>query len=306
MRTLILGAGGTGGYFGGRLAETGADVTFLVRPRRAEQIKRDGLVVRSPRGDIVCPVKTIARDAIDGSYDFILLSCKAYDLDDAIAAVAPAVGADSAIIPILNGLNHLDSLDVRFGAERVIPGLVQIGITMKDNGEIQHFTAFDGFVLGERSGAVSPRVQAFIDQFANAKSKPQASTIIMQEMWEKFYFLTSLAAITCLMRAATGDIIKAPGGAAAIAAMFDECVAVAAASGFPPRPEHVARSRTLVLDPQTALKASMLRDIERGGPVEADHIVGDMLRRGAAHHLPLPHLRLAYASLKAYESSRTH
>ena len=307
MRTLVLGAGGTGGYFGGRLAEAGGDVTFLVRPRRAEQLRNNGLVVRSPVGDIVRPVKALTREQIEDSYDYVLLSCKAYDLDDAIGSIAPAIGANSTIIPILNGLNHLDNLAVRFGAARVVPALVQISITMKPDGEIVHAAPFHGFVLGERDGSISKRVQGFVDLFAAAKAKPVASAIIMQEMWEKFYFLCSLAAITCLMRASTADIARAPGGSEAIAAMLDECNAVAAASGFAPRPEFLARTRTMINDSKSSgMKASMLRDIERGGPVEADHIVGDMLARGTARGLNLPNLRLAYAALKAYESGRTH
>ena len=192
MRVLVLGAGGTGGYFGGRLAEGGGDVTFLVRPRRLEQLKRDGLVVRSPAGDIVRPVRALTREAIDGAYDYVLLSCKAYDLDDAIGAIGPAVGANTSIIPILNGLNHIDTLAKSFGASKVLPGLVQISITMEPSGEIRHMAPFHGFIFGQIDGKISAQAQGFVDVFAQAKAKPQASTVIMQEMWEKFYFLLQL------------------------------------------------------------------------------------------------------------------
>ena len=129
MRILVLGAGGIGGYYGGRLAAAGVDVTFLVRPRRAEQLARDGLVIRSPLGDARLTVNTMLRERLEPGWDAILLSCKAFDLDDAIATIRPGA-AGALIVPLLNGLRHLDALDAAFGPDQVAGGVAQIAVTL--------------------------------------------------------------------------------------------------------------------------------------------------------------------------------
>src|SRR6476619_7075840 len=141
MRTLIVGAGATGGYFGGRLLEAGRDVTFLVRPRRAAQLAERGLVITSPVGDVRLPTPpTVQADALREPFDVVLLSCKAYDLDDAIASFAPAVGPETVILPLLNGMRHVDTLETRFGADAVLGGLCMISSTLDDDGTIRHLS----------------------------------------------------------------------------------------------------------------------------------------------------------------------
>ena len=152
MRILILGAGGIGGYFGGRLAASGVDTTFLVRPRRAEQLARDGLVIRSPVGDLKLAVNTVQRDTATPGYDAILLSCKAYDLTDAIDSIRPAA-AGALVIPMLNGVRHLDTLDTAFGAGHVAGGVALIGVDMEPDGTIRHLAKGAGLVFGERQPA---------------------------------------------------------------------------------------------------------------------------------------------------------
>ena len=126
----MLGAGGIGGYFGGRLAAGGTDVTFLVRARRQEQLTRDGLRVRSPLGDLDLRVKTVRAEELEPGYDIVLLTCKAYDLDSAIDAIAPAMNGHAALIPMLNGLAHLNRLDERFGSGQVLGGACMIDATL--------------------------------------------------------------------------------------------------------------------------------------------------------------------------------
>src|SRR5687767_6804742 len=138
MKILVLGAGGIGGYFGGRLLEGGADVTFLVRPRRRTQLQQDGLRVESPLGDIRLPARTVTDDELRPGYDVVLLTCKAYDIDSAMASVAPVVDRTCAILPLLNGLAHFDRLDARFGPDRIVGGTCSINVTLRSDGVVQH------------------------------------------------------------------------------------------------------------------------------------------------------------------------
>jgi 2-dehydropantoate 2-reductase len=305
MRILMLGAGGTGGYFGGRLAEAGMDVSFLVRPARAAHLAAHGLVVRSPCGDIAIPVKAVTADRLDSIHDVIILSCKAYDLDDAIRAIHPAVGPATIVLPLLNGLRHLARLDEAFGAEGVIGGFCHIGVTLGAAGDIQHLNALHTLTFGERSHERSARCDAIADVLRRARFDTVLSADILQDMWEKFVMLTALAAATCLMRASVGDILAASEGEAIMLAMLEECRAVAAATGHPPRDAFLAGTRTLLTTRGAATTASMLRDIERGGRIEAEHIVGDMLSRAGALGLAAPLLRVAFCHLQAYEAGQS-
>src|SRR5690349_155205 len=150
MRILVLGAGATGGYFGGRLAEAGAEVTFLVRPRRAEEIAKNGIVIQSPAGDFTGPVKTVLAETLTPDFDAVLFTCKAYDLDGAIAAIGPAMGPETRVLPVLNGIRHLDALDAAFGKARVLGGSAQIGVTLTPEGAIRHMNPLHFLTFGER------------------------------------------------------------------------------------------------------------------------------------------------------------
>ncbi|MET0257523.1 MAG: 2-dehydropantoate 2-reductase [Methylobacterium sp.] len=309
MRVLVVGAGATGGYFGARLAEAGRDVTFLVRPARAEKLAADGLQVRSPVGDIrIDTPETVTADALAsaGPFDLVLLSAKAYDLDAAIADVAPAVGPQTAVLPILNGLNHLDALDQKFGAERVLGGTCAIVATLTKAGEIRQMSELHTLTYGERDGSRSERVGAIEALMQGVKFQARASDKVVLEMWEKWVFLATLAGGTTLMRAAIGDIVGAPGGRAFLEALHDECRAVADAAGYAPRDKVFAGARKMLTTDGSPMTASMLRDIENGARIEADHIIGDLIARGAktAPDVARPLLALAYTHLRAYQSRR--
>lgn len=305
MRTLVVGAGGIGGYFGGRLLQAGRDVTFLVRPRRAEQLARHGLVIRSPAaGDYHHPnPPTVQADALAAPYDLVLLSCKAYDLDDAMASFAPAVGAGTAILPTLNGMAHVDALAARFGEGAVLGGLCFIASTLGDEGEIVHLNANQTIVFGERDGAATDRIAAIERELAGAGFDARRSDRIVEEMWEKWVFIATGAGITSLMRASVGEI-EAAGGAPLAARLLEECAAVATHSGFPPSEAAIKRSLKTFTAPGSPLTASMFRDIERGGRTEGEHILGDLLRRGGDSVRPDGLLRAAYTHVAAYEVRR--
>jgi 2-dehydropantoate 2-reductase len=302
MRILVVGAGAIGGYFGGRLEAAGRDVTFLVRARRAAQLETTGLVIRSPSGNVeLASPPTVAAEDLHEAYDLILLSCKAYDLASAIDSLAPAVGPGTAILPLLNGMAHIDKLNARFGAGAVLGGQCLISSTLDAEGRILHLSPMHYLSFGEQSGTKSERAQRILAALSGAGFDATLSTAIMQEMWEKWAFIATGAGITCLMRAAFGDIVAA-GAADLTTGMYDECCAIAVANGFPPSQATIARSLAMFTAQGSTISASMLRDIERGAPIEADHVVGDLLRRAGSAKPAL--LRIAYAHLKAYEARR--
>jgi 2-dehydropantoate 2-reductase len=305
MRILVVGAGAIGGYFGGRLLQAGRDVTFLVRPGRAAELADAGLVIKSPNGEVTLKnPPTVQADKLTENFDIVLLSCKAYDLGDAIKSFAPAVGGQTAIIPLLNGMQHLDVLDGRFGRERVLGGLCAIAVTLNEKREVVQLQPMQSLNFGERDGKLSERVRAIADVMAGGKFGAVASENIIQEMWEKWVFLASLAASTCLMRAAVGHILAAPGGKDFILGMLDECSGVAAAEGHAPSGPFFERVRGMLTAEGSQMTASMFRDIKAGAPVEADHVIGDLIARGDAAKVPVPRLRTAYTHLKAYEKQR--
>jgi len=306
MRTLVIGAGATGGYFGGRLLEAGEDVTFLVREKRAAQLAEQGLVIRSSLGDVTLPSPTTEQaGGLREPYDLILLSCKAYHLPQVMEDMAPAVGPHTVILPVLNGMRHLDLLDARFGAERVLGGQCVIAATLDAQGIVRHLNPSHGVTFGERDGSRSARVESILASMSKAKFEPRLSTTILQDMWDKWVFLASLASITCLMRAPVGDIMAAPGGEQATLQLLDDCRSVARHNGHEPSEAVVARARGVLTEKGSALSASMMRDLEQGGLVEADHVVGDLLARAGATDQALPMLRTAYAHLKAYEARQS-
>jgi len=305
MRVLVVGAGAIGGYFGGRMLQAGRDVTFLVRAKRAGELASAGLVIKSPNGDVTLKnPPTVQADRLNAKFDVILLSCKAFDLDDAMKSFAPAVGPQTAVIPMLNGMRHLDMLDQKFGRERVLGGLCGIAVTLNEHREVVQLHPMQSLTFGERDGKLSDRVRAIADVMAGSNFNSAASEQIIHDMWEKWVFLASLAASTSLMRASVGHILAAPNGKDFMQGMLDECSAVAAAEGYPPRAPFLERSRGMLLTQGSQLTASMYRDITSGAPVEADHVIGDLMMRGDASKVPVPKLRIAYTHLKAYENQR--
>lgn len=304
MRVLVIGAGALGGYYGACLVRADRDVTFLVREKRAKQLRRQDLQVVSPHGDFVVQPKILLAGDLRGPFDVVLVGVKAYSLDDAMSQFAPAVGPGTMILPILNGLKHLDALTARFGAARVLGGLANVSAGLDADGRVVQFMANQTIVFGEIEGELSERALALEALLQVPGIDVRASEAIMQDMWEKFVQLSTLAGITCLMRASIGDILAVPDGEQSIFRLFAECCAVATASGFEPRAPFIEFDRKLFTTLDSPLKASMLRDIERGSVTESEHILGDMVRRARALGIDTPVLDLARAHVAAYEVGR--
>jgi 2-dehydropantoate 2-reductase len=303
MRILFLGAGAIGGYYGMQLATAGADVTFLVRSGRAAQLGRNGLVVQSRGQDMQRPVHSLLAGQIERPFDLIFLTCKAYDLAQAIEAISPAVGDGTAVLPLLNGLAHFDLLDTRFGAERVLGGVCYIAVTLSEDGAIRHFSPGDTILFGSRGRRASPRSEALAALFAQTPVSAKPSTTILQDLWEKWHMLAAGAALTCLMRGTIGEIMATDAGHSIAEGMVAECRAIADAFGYTPRPSSAEQTRQQLTDPHSRWAASMMRDIEQGAPrLEAEHIIGDLIRRGHEAGVATRLLGAAYCQLQVYNA----
>ncbi|HWK38558.1 MAG TPA: 2-dehydropantoate 2-reductase [Hyphomicrobium sp.] len=302
MRIVVLGAGGVGGYIGARLIEGGADVSFLVRAKRAEQLAADGLVVKSPLGDFAQPVRAFAMASdIDAAPDAVILACKEPALAGAMETIAPLLGKDTRLLPVLNGVRHLETLAARFPDTPLLGGIAHGAVDLRPDGAIVHLSPFMRVIAGPVAGASDPVSDGIVDRLKAAGVEAEASPDILQDMWNKFVFLSAFAGITSLMRTNIGNILKTDAGRERILQLLGETRAVAEAEGFSPPDALVDEYRALLTQEGSSLASSMLRDIEAGRRTEGTHILGDMLARARRHGLSAPLLAIAAAHVEAYE-----
>jgi 2-dehydropantoate 2-reductase len=305
MRFLVLGAGALGGFFGGKLLKGGADVTFLVRPKRAAQLQRDGLIVRSHDGEIRTPVKTIQQGQVDGSFDVVLLCCKAYDLDAAISAVAPAMGEHGAVLPLLNGIRHFDVLKQQFGEQKVLGGLTMINAALMQDGAIeQGQLRINTTAIGELDGHQSGRCSAIKAALESGGIAVDSSGNITAELWTKFFAFACIACIATLTRSRAGAVARSATGASFVSAVIDECMRIVAAEGHAPPPHYPDMIRKVFSEPNSPYGPSLLVDMEEGRTTEGEHTIGDLVRRAAHHGLSAPLLGAALCNIQAYELNR--
>jgi len=307
-KILILGAGGVGGYFGGRLVQAGGDVTFLVRPSRYQMLQEKGLRIKSPCGDATLTVQAITQGAVEPVYDYVFLTAKAYDLESAMEAVAPVMGRGAVLVPFLNGMTHMAKLNETYGVENVLGGVVIIQSTFTKEGVIRHFNDSAYMFFGEQktsSGLLGAHARHLAGLFAAAQGvEVKAETNIEARMWMKWVQLSALAGMTCLMRANVGEIVRGDEGRAAMEQFLNTNVQLAAHYGYPLNEEAIQAAKNILLDENSTVTASMLRDLENGGSVEGDHILGDLLTHARNAGIAHPVLALAYAHIKAYEARR--
>lgn len=302
MRLLVVGAGSTGGYYGGRLAQAGRDVTFLVRPGRAAQLQKGGLQIKSPYGDFSCAPKLVTAGQISGPCDAVILTVKAYSLEAALEDMAPAVGPHTMILPVLNGMRHVDAIRARFGAAALVGGLCRIPAQLDEAGRVIQMGKFHDLAYGEIDGSRSDRILALDAVLRDAGFDAKLTSEIEREMWEKWTLLAALGGICCLMRGTVGEVAAAPGGRDFAAAIVDEVVAAVRAVGKTPSEAFVANTRETLTKAGSGHTSSMYRDLQKGGAVEADQIVGDLLKRAQQAGIAMPLLSLAYANLCVYQS----
>jgi len=304
MKFLVVGAGAVGGYFGGRLLEKGADVTFLVREGRMRNLQEKGLVIHSDYGNATLSPKTIIAGEEVEPYDVILLSTKAYHLDNAIDDIRPYVGENTMVIPLLNGMAHYNKLDEQFGKEKVIGGLCYIEATLDSEGAVIQKGPLHMLVYGERSGQESERIIKLAVALKGTKADFQLSSTIIEDLWHKYLFIATMSGITTLMRAPIGPICKHPSGMETIKQLTKEIIDVMNVAGAPISNELETIQMEKIANLAPEMKSSMQRDMEKGLPVEADHLHGYLLEIAKTADLPVPVLEAVYANLKIYERSR--
>lgn len=304
MRILMVGAGATGGYYGGRLAQAGRDVTFLVRGKRLEQLSKDGLRIVSPLGDVTLQPKLITAAELPqaGPFDLILLSTKAYSLDSAIDDFAPAVGPDTVILPLLNGMRHLDVLSERFGRDRVLGGTVRIVADMDGEGRVHMLTELDELAFGELNAERTPRAERLYRELAVFGYATTLAEDMVATLWQKWWILATMGCVGVVSGGTVADMMATPRGEELARAILAETTSIAAANGYPADEKMFASQTKRMTDPASTLTSSMFRDYSRGLPVEVDHVLGDLLARANGTITPL--ILGAYTRLKVYEAKR--
>ncbi len=305
LRFLVLGAGGVGGYFGARLTEGGVDTTFLVRSARRDRLLAGGIDIQSDFFDDahVLSVKAVTSEEIDGPFDVILVTCKAYQLAEAMEAIAPAVGPDTAILPVLNGMKQIDMLGERFGADKVLGGTTYIGARLDaETGNIVHFGDFHRIAFGEMGGGRSERVDAIAALNDQVKFDLDLSEDISQLMWDKFAMLCAMSGANTLTRGTVGEILDTPSGEAFLMAILAECRDVADALGHPVSQKTLDMYVRMFTTKGSKFASSMLRDVLGGRVTEGDHIIGDMVDRAQAIDHATPVLLAARAGLAVHDS----
>ena len=304
MKLLVLGAGGTGGLFGGRLAQTGADVTFLVREKRKAGLLEHGLRIESQFGNASLPVQVKVQSEIKPEYDLVLLTCKAYDLPGAIETIRPAMAGSAAVLPLLNGLAHIEQLNAEFGQGSVMGGTARVQVTLTPEGMIKQLNDWQTVTFGEQDGRVSERATQLKALFDKTSVEAKLSTNIMRELWLKLVHLSTVAGMTCLMRGNLGEIVRTPEGSDLLTKFFESNAEIAARAGHRPDDKFVATYKDLFRQADSRYEASMLRDLEKGGQIESEQILGYMLRQCRAAGLPDTLHLAAYTHVKTFEQRR--
>jgi 2-dehydropantoate 2-reductase len=301
MRLLVVGAGSTGGYFGGRLMQAGRDVTFLVRPARAAALRDNGLRLVSPHGDATLHPKIVTAGQISAPYDALLLTLKGFQLQAALADIAPAIGQETMILSVLNGMRHMDVLRARFSAHNLIGCVLKVSTVLESDGRIVQLTPLQDLAYGELDGQLTPRIQALDAYLKGADIGARLSSAISRELWEKWTVLASLGAITCLIRGTIGEVEASPGGAAFAVRLLEEVVGIVRAVGEAPSAAFLKSAREVLTAKGSGLTSSMFRDVQRGRPIEVEDIIGDLVARGTRAGIVAPLLSAAYTYLSLYQ-----
>lgn len=301
MKIAVMGAGGVGGYFGARLAQSGTDVTFIARGAHGAAIREKGLRVFSPNGDVlVHPARAVSDPAMIGPVDVVMFCVKLWDVDSAAEACKPLVEPDTAVICFQNGVDAEERAASVLGGEHAVGGVAAIAALIEEPGVIRQTGTMAWLKYGELDGRASPRLEAFDAACARAGFEASVSPDITADIWRKFAFLAPMAGVTAATRMPIGPILDNPDSRRLFIDLIAETVAVGRARG--------ARLEDGIEDKQIAfaeglpaeMKASMLGDLERGNRLELEWLTGAVVRLGRELDVPTPVSDTVYAVLKLH------
>ena len=305
MRIAIVGSGGVGGYFGGRLAAAGADVTFLARGAHLDAMRSRGLRIVSPKGDVHLPrVKAESDPSAIGVADIVFFAVKLYDTSGAVAMLPPLVGPRTIVIPFQNGVDSVGTLTQAVGAEHTGGGVAYVSAVISEPGVIKH-TAMDHLIFGELDGARSPRLERLFDACKPAGFQFTLSDDVTLEIWTKFVRLSVFSGMTAVTRSPLGVIVNDPELLEMLKAAVRETTAVARAKGVKVADglDETTAAAYRALPPNS--KASMLEDLERGRPIELPWLSGAVVRLGEELGVETPTHRFINAVLKPHVNGRS-
>ncbi|MFK3664120.1 ketopantoate reductase family protein [Ochrobactrum teleogrylli] len=302
MRILVVGAGAVGGYFGGLWSAAGRDVTLVVREVRRDGINQSGLtLVRKGSEMRTRPSAIIATD-IRSSFDIVFLAVPGHAVAETIAEIRPAIGPDSVIIPSLNGVRHFDVLRDTFG-DAVLGSVVKCVTALDDRGRIVELAPVAEIAIGPWSGVNDGRLDAVRSSLAIEGMEVRISTVIHEEIAEKWLMMVALGAANSLLGGSVGEINADPDGAWVIQEMLREAHRALVEAGMPPRPAVLDTLARMLSDPASSQTSSLYRNMLVQRLVEHEPIIGDMLVR-VGNRRTFPLLSAAYARLSIYEARR--
>lgn len=305
MRITIMGSGGVGGYFGGRLAQAGHEVSFVARGAHLQALRQHGLRILSPLGDLHLPRVRAVEDPTEiGGADLVLFGVKLWDTVDAAQRLRPLLGDEAAVVSFQNGVVKDDLLRQALGERHVAGGVAYIASHIAEPGVIRHGGTMARLVFGEFDGRTSPRLQAFAAACAEAGITHELSPHIRQAQWEKFVFLVGLSATTTLARLPIGRIRSHPRAHAFLHDVMDEVVKVARAEGVALPPEYAENRLAFADTLPESMTSSMHHDLERGNRLELPWLSGDVVERGRRLGLPTPCNRAVVDILSLHAGGR--
>ena len=301
MKILVVGIGGIGGFFGGFLHESGADVTFLVRPKREKIVSANGLKIISSLGNIhIKPNLILAKD-LKPIYDVVLISCKTFDLEQALQDLS-AIKGKGIIIPFLNGIEHFKMLDETFGTENVMGGLAIISSTVHQDGTIEHFGNLrQNLTFGTRDNSNNNILISFYEICKKSNFDVVLSEQINLDLWKKWVFISAVAGATTLFSCSLGDIVKHDFGPKILADLYNECRSIAKSCGYVIEDEEAKNIIKSITTPGSPIKASMQRDVEKKSFTEHEEIFGNLISKAQLYDIECPILMSCYIKMKVYQ-----
>ncbi|HSB73450.1 MAG TPA: 2-dehydropantoate 2-reductase [Candidatus Methylomirabilis sp.] len=300
MRIAVMGSGGVGGYFGGRLAQAGVDVTFIARGAHLEAIRKDGLTVKSPAGDFHVRPEATGEPARVGPVDAVLFSVKAYDTETAAEQVRPMLGSGTVVLCVQNGVDNEDKLEAILGKGRVLGGVVHILSTISAPGVITQTAGPRTLKLGELDGRTTLRAERLFQLFKGAGVQAELSTRIQVDLWEKFLFICAQGGVTAMSGLGIGEILACAETAAFYRGVMEEIAAVGRAKGVPLPDGAVERALAFARGLQPHMRSSLAHDLSHGNRLEVDALAGTVVRYGRAVDVPTPYNFAIYACLKPH------